>query len=262
MDFDFSGVAILLVVAGFLAGLLNAVAGGGSFLTLPALMSVGVPPVAANATGTAALLPGYLASVLADGRRLRGAWQELGPRLAWGLLLAGVLGGAVGAVALLLTGDAAFRVLIPWLLLVATVLFALGPWLQRQAARPHPGPLRALGAGLGCAYGGYFNGGVGILLMAILRGQGVTDLPRANALKNLLSSVLTLMAVVVYIAGGQVVATGLLAVGAGAILGARVGLAIVRRLPEAGYRHVVTGIGVAITALFFLDPAWLASPTS
>ncbi|WP_019583175.1 sulfite exporter TauE/SafE family protein [Thioalkalivibrio sp. ALE16] len=262
MDFDFSGVAILLVVAGFLAGLLNAVAGGGSFLTLPALMSVGVPPVAANATGTAALLPGYLASVLADGRRLRGAWQELGPRLAWGLLLAGVLGGAVGAVALLLTGDAAFRVLIPWLLLVATVLFALGPWLQRQAARPHPGPLRALGAGLGCAYGGYFNGGVGILLMAILRGQGVTDLPRANALKNLLSSVLTLMAVVVYIAGGQVVATGLLAVGAGAILGARVGMAIVRRLPEAGYRHVVTGIGAAITVLFFLDPAWLASPTS
>ena len=188
-----------------------------------------------------------------------------GPGRSWGrgwLLLAGVLGGAVGAVALLLTGDAAFRVLIPWLLLVATGLFALGPWLQRQAARPHPGPLRALGAGLGCAYGGYFNGGVGILLLAILRGQGVTDLPRANALKNLLSSVLTLMAVVVYIAGGQVVATGLLAVGAGAILGARVGLAIVRRLPEAGYRHVVTGIGAAITVLFFLDPAWLASPTS
>lgn len=257
MDFAPSGVALLLLAAGFFAGLLNAVAGGGSFLTLPVLMSVGVPPVAANATGTAALLPGYLASVLADRHGLRAAWRDLGPGLAGGLLLAGVLGGAVGAVALLLTGDAAFRVLIPWLLLVATLLFALGPWLRRLAARPHPGPLRALGAGLGCAYGGYFNGGVGILLLAILRGQGIADLARANALKNLLSSVLTLMAVVVYIAGGQVVATGLLAVGAGAILGARVGIILVRRLPESGYRQVVTLIGAAVTALFFLEPAWL-----
>lgn len=258
MEFAPSGVALLLVGAGFVAGLLNAVAGGGSFLTLPALMSVGVPPVAANATGTAALLPGYLASVLADGRRLRAAWHELGRGLAWGLLLAGVLGGTLGAVALLVTGDEGFRALIPWLLLVATVLFALGPWLQRQAARPHPGPLRALGAGLGCAYGGYFNGGVGILLLVILRGQGIADLARANALKNLLSSVLTLMAVVVYIAGGQVVATGLLALGAGAILGARFGLVLVRRLPEAGYRQVVILVGAAMTILFFLDPAWLA----
>ncbi|AKJ95623.1 membrane protein [Thioalkalivibrio versutus] len=260
MDFAPSGVALLLLAAGFFAGLLNAVAGGGSFLTLPALMSVGVPPVAANATGTAALLPGYLASVLADRRQLRGAWQELGRGLAWGLLLAGVLGGALGASVLLLTGDARFRALIPWLLLLATVLFALGPWLQHQAARAHSGPLRVLGAGLGCAYGGYFNGGVGILLLAILRGQGITDLARANAVKNLLSSVLTLMAVGVYIAGGQVVATGLLAVGAGAILGARLGIALVRRVPEAGYRHAVTLIGAVITLLFFLDPAWLASP--
>lgn len=259
MESGLSGVAALLLAAGFLAGLLNAVAGGGSFLTLPALMSVGVPPVAANATGTTALLPGYLASVLADLRQLRRAWRELGWRLAWGLLLAGALGGALGAALLLLTGDARFRALIPWLLLLATMLFALGPWLQRQAARPHPGPARLLGAGLGCAYGGYFNGGVGILLLAILRGQGVADLPRANAVKNLLASVLTLMAVVVYVAGGQVVATGLLAVGAGAILGARIGIALVRVLPAAGYRHAVTLIGALMSALFFLDPAWLAA---
>ncbi|MFO7954904.1 sulfite exporter TauE/SafE family protein [Thioalkalivibrio sp.] len=262
MDVAPSGVALLLLASGFFAGLLNAVAGGGSFLTLPALMSVGVPPVAANATGTAALLPGYLASVLADRRRLRTAWQELGGGLAWGLLMAGVLGGVVGALALLLTGDARFRVLIPWLLLVATALFALGPWLQRQAARPHPGPLRMLGAGLGCTYGGYFNGGVGILLLAILRGQGLSDLAAANAVKNLLSTALTVMAVGVYIAGGQVVATGLLAVGAGAILGARLGIALVRRMPEAGHRHAVTGIGAVITVLFFLDPAWLGLSTS
>lgn len=111
--------------------------------------------------------------------------------------------------------------------------------------------------GLGCAYGGYFDGGVGILLLAILRGQGIADLAWANALKNLLSSVLTLMAVVVYIAGGQVEATGLLAVGAGAILGARVGIGLVRRLPESGYRQVVNQVGVAVTALFFLEPVWL-----
>lgn len=82
MDFAPSGVALLLLAAGFLVGLLNALAGGGSCLTLPALMSVGVPPVAANATGTAALLPGYLASLLADRHGLRATWRDLGPRLA------------------------------------------------------------------------------------------------------------------------------------------------------------------------------------
>lgn len=258
MEFALSGVAALLFTAGFFAGALNALAGGGSFLTLPALMAVGVPPVAANATGTAALLPGYAASLLADHGRLRALWRDLGARLVLAFLVAGALGGALGAVLLLLTGDARFRALIPWLLLLATLLFALGPWLQRRAAAGgHSSMARVAGAGLGCVYGGYFNGGVGILMLAILRGQGMSDLAQANALKNALSTVLTLIAVVVYVLGGQVVATGLLAVGAGAILGARAGIALLGVLPERGYRQLVTLVGAGTTVLFFLDPVWL-----
>lgn len=258
MEFALSGVAALLVAAGFFAGALNALAGGGSFLTLPALMAVGVPPVAANATGTAALLPGYAASLLVDYRRLRTLWRDLGMRLMALFLAVGVLGGALGAALLLLTGDARFRALIPWLLLLATLLFALGPWLQRRAANgAHPALARVTGAGIGCVYGGYFNGGVGILLLAILRGQGMADLTQANALKNLLSTVLTLIAVVVFVAGGKVVATGLLAVGAGAILGARAGIALLGVLPARWYRYLVTLVGVGTTVLFFVDPGWL-----
>ncbi|WP_018138303.1 MULTISPECIES: sulfite exporter TauE/SafE family protein [unclassified Thioalkalivibrio] len=258
MEFAFSGVAVLLLAAGFFAGALNALAGGGSFLTLPALMAVGVPPVAANATGTAALLPGYAASLLVDHRRLRTLWRDLRMRLLALFLIVGVLGGALGAALLLLTGDARFRAFIPWLLLLATLLFALGPWLQRRAAHAaHPALARVAGAGLGCVYGGYFNGGVGILLLAILRGQGMADLAQANALKNLLSTVLTLIAVVVFVVGGQVVATGLLAVGAGAILGARVGIGLLGVLPEPWYRHLVTLVGAGTTVLFFVDPVWL-----
>ncbi|WP_018994673.1 sulfite exporter TauE/SafE family protein [Thioalkalivibrio sp. ALJ2] len=258
MEFVFSGVAALLFAAGFFAGALNALAGGGSFLTLPALMAVGVPPVAANATGTAALLPGYAASLLVDHRRLRILGRDLGMRLLALFLVVGALGGALGAALLLLTGDARFRAFIPWLLLLATLLFALGPWLQRRAAHAaRPALARVAGAGLGCVYGGYFNGGVGILLLAILRGQGMVDLAQANALKNLLSTVLTLIAVVVFVVGGQVVATGLLAVGAGAILGARVGIGLLGVLPEPWYRHLVTLVGAGTTVLFFVDPAWL-----
>jgi hypothetical protein len=173
-------------------------------------------------------------------------------------LVVGVLGGALGAALLLLTGDARFRAFVPWLLLLATLLFALGPWLQRRTAHvAHPALVRVAGAGLGCVYGGYFNGGVGILLLAILRGQGMSDLAQANALKNLLSTVLTLIAVVVFVAGGQVVATGLLAVGAGAILGARVGIGLLGVLPEPWYRHLVTLVGAGTTVLFFVDPVWL-----
>ncbi|MFP4080675.1 MAG: TSUP family transporter, partial [Ectothiorhodospira sp.] len=121
----------LVSLSAFLAGGLNALAGGGSFLTLPALVFTGVPPVAANATGTAALLPGYLASAWAYRDLIR---APAGLTVA-GVVLLGGLGGALGALLLLATSDAAFRVIVPWLLLVATALFAFGPRLNRLLAR-------------------------------------------------------------------------------------------------------------------------------
>lgn len=146
----------LLLTAAFLAGALNAVAGGGSFLTLPALVFTGVPPVVANATGTVALLPGYMA----------GAWgfredTAPPPGLSMHLLVVlSLIGGAAGAALLLVTPDATFRRVVPWLLLAATALFAFGPQLRKALAGGHPSTAKAtVGVLAVAAYGGYFNGG-------------------------------------------------------------------------------------------------------
>src|SRR5690606_27022531 len=158
----------LLLAAAFVAGALNSVAGGGSFLTLPALVFTGVPPVVANATGTVALLPGYLA----------GAWGfrediQAPPGLSLrSTVVLSLLGGAAGAALLLLTSDAAFNQIVPWLLLAATALFAFGPQLRRWAGSAQHGggtsPVKAAAGMLAVAvYGGYFNGGLGILLLAL-----------------------------------------------------------------------------------------------
>jgi len=154
----------LLLTAAFVAGALNAVAGGGSFLTLPALVFTGVPPVVANATGTVALLPGYMA----------GAWgfredTAPPPGLSMRLLVVlSLIGGAAGAALLLVTPDATFRRVVPWLLLAATALFAFGPQLRRMLAGGKPSTAKAtVGVLAVAAYGGYFNGGLGILLLAL-----------------------------------------------------------------------------------------------
>ncbi len=180
----------LLLAAAFVAGALNAVAGGGSFLTLPALVFTGVPPVVANATGTVALLPGYMAS----------AWgfrEDMAPPPGLSMravVLLSLVGGSAGAALLLVTPDATFMKIIPWLLLAATALFAFGPQLRQWlGAGAHPAS--AAKAGLGtlavAAYGGYFNGGLGILLLALFGLLGQTQLNAMNGMKNLVSALLT-----------------------------------------------------------------------
>ncbi|CAO3432590.1 sulfite exporter TauE/SafE family protein [Azospirillum doebereinerae] len=241
---------LLLLAAAFLAGAMNAVAGGGSFLTLPALIYAGVPPVAANATGTVALLPGYASGVY-------GYRQDLAPVGDLGLpLLASVslVGGLAGAGLLLVTPDTLFRDLVPWLLLVATGLFAFGGVL---AARLRAVGLHGRGALIGTlfvvsVYGGYFNGGLGILLLAQLSLFGMTDLNAMNGLKNLFSTVLTAIAVVAYAMGGAVdwpkALLMVLAAVAGGYAGARVG----RKIPSPVLRGGIIAIGLAMSVLFFL----------
>lgn len=241
---------MVLCAAGFGGAALNALAGGGSFLTLPALLWAGVPAVAANATGTAALLPGYVASAWGQRGDL-GAPRALGMRT---LLIACLLGGLVGAALLLRTGNTAFRAIVPWLLLFATALFAFGPVLLRALGRhPHQTAGRAQAVAamlLVSAYGGYFNGGLGVLLLALLGLLGEIDLNRMNALKNLISAVLTVFAVGLYAAGGTVrwdlAAVMLPAVLLGGWTGAHVG----RRLPRGVLRWGIVGIGLAMSALF------------
>jgi uncharacterized membrane protein YfcA len=160
---------VVVGFSGFFGGMLNSVAGGGSFITLPALIFVGVPPVAANATGTAALLPGYIAS----------AWRfrkdiEFPANLSFKLIaFIAILGGCIGAIILMLTSDKLFSTLIPWLILFATIAFIIGPSLlkrkEKESKYSHLRVSTAVTILLGvCIYGGYFNGGLGIILLATL----------------------------------------------------------------------------------------------
>ena len=243
---------ILLVGAAFAAGVLNAVAGGGSFLTFPALFAVGVPPIAANATSAVAVSPGYLGSTLG----FRGELARL-PRtrlLAEGGVCAA--GGAAGALLLLVTPARVFSAVVPWLLVFATLVFALGPRLlalrtaRGGAAQAHPG-VRLAGLAAVAVYGGYFNGGLGILLMALYAVTGEHDIHLANALKNLGSLVLSLLSVVVFAWAGAVAWPQALVMMAAATLGGFVGARLARRLPAGAVRMVVMVTGVVMAAVFF-----------
>lgn len=239
----------LLLVASFFAGALNAAAGGGTFLTLPALMLVGVPPVAANATSTMALLPGYLAS----------AWgfrEDLRKRQGVGLVLptlASLAGGAIGAGLLLMTPDREFRRIVPWLMAMATLLFAIGPRLLLRLRRTKPAGSLVLAAGMlvVSAYGGYFSGGLGLILLALLGLLGQTDLNFMNGFKNLISFILTAIAVLIYAWGGTVVWGSALLMMTAVIVGGYAGARLARRLPEPWLRCGIVLIGAVMTVLFF-----------
>lgn len=240
---------LFLLTAAFFAGALNAAAGGGTFLTLPALMIVGVPAVSANATGSVALLPGYLASTW-------GFREDLGKQRAVNLVLptaASIVGGAIGAGLLLMTSNQEFRVIVPWLMALATLLFAFGPWLMDRLHRSHTAGQAALTVGVFAVsvYGGYFNGGLGIMLLALLGLLGQTDLNFMNGYKNLISFILTAIATLVYAWGDTVVWRFALLMMIAAIVGGYAGARFARRLPEAVLRYGIVTVGAGMTVLFF-----------
>jgi hypothetical protein len=240
----------LLLGAAFLGGGLNAVAGGGSFFTLPALIHAGVPPVAANASGTLALFPGYVASTWGFREDLR---APTGLPM-WAVIGVTLVGGAFGAGLLLLTPDALFRQLVPWLLLAATLVFAAGPWLLRRLHRggaEASAPVQALTLLLVSTYGGYFNGGLGIVLLAAFGLLGHRDLNAMQGLKNLASAVLTAIAVCLYALGGAIAWQQALAMMVVATVGGYVAARLARRLPIKVVRALVIVTGLLMTVLFF-----------
>ena len=242
----------LLAVAAFGAGVLNAIAGGGSFLTLPALVFTGVPPIAANATSALAVSPGYLGSVWG----FRSELKALDPRLLRREALLASVGGVAGAMLLLVTPAKVFSGLIPWLLLFATVLFAAGPGIARRASRV-AGTAHGLtqwrepGLLLTAIYGGYFNGGLGILLMALYAVTGESRINTANALKNLNSLVLSWLSVTAFVLAGIIAWKEGLLMMAAATLGGYAGARWSRRLPAQWVRLGVIGTGLLMSALFF-----------
>jgi len=221
-------LTLLLGSAGFAAGALNAIAGGGSFLTLPALLVAGLPPIVANATSALAVSPGYLGSTLG----FRAELAQLPRRRLLRETLLSAIGGVLGALLLLLTPSEVFRGLIPWLLLFATALFLLGPWLAQRLVQAGPEgepSWRNPGLLAVAAYGGYFNGGLGILLMALYSASGEKNLHTANALKNLNSLVLSLLSVLTFVLAGVIAWGPALLMMATATVGGYVGARHARR---------------------------------
>lgn len=248
---DTSLAFAVLAAAAFGAGVLNAIAGGGTFLTFPALVWAGVPPIAANATSALAVCPGYLGSTLGFRTELAALPRALLAREA--LLCA--IGGVIGALLLLVTPAQVFARVVPWLLLFATALFAVGPRLSRWAGGAHGAGLARLrlpGLAAVAVYGGYFNGGLGILLMALYLVVGETRLDTVNALKNLNSFVLSVVSVAAFALGGAIVWREALLMALFATLGGFVGARLAKRLPTAWVRAIVIVTGLVMSALFFL----------
>ena len=240
--------------AALLAGALNSVAGGGSFLTFPALLLSGVSPVHANATSTVALWPGTVASVAAYRREL-GTAPNLLP-----LTLISLLGGGMGALLLLHTPAATFSKLVPYLLLVATLLFAFSAQITARLPRLDTagGPSRrtliavlAVQLAIAC-YGGYFGGGIGILMLAVMGLMGLTDINQMNGLKTLLASAINGVAVVAFVLAGAVEWPQALVMLAGGIIGGYGGAAVARRLDPRLVRRFALGVACTMTAYFFI----------
>jgi uncharacterized membrane protein YfcA len=235
-------------LAAFGAGVLNAIAGGGSFLTFPALVFAGVPPLAANATSAAAVSPGYLGSTLGFKDELRAI---PGATLQREVLVAAV-GGLIGAGLLMVTPASVFSGLVPWLLLLATGLFALGPRIAaRSAGQGATAAWRLPGLLAVSIYGGYFNGGLGILLMALYTLTGESRLNTVNALKNLNSFVLSWLSVAAFAWAGAIVWDQALWMMLLATAGGWSGARLAKRLPTQGVRKLVIGTGLLMSAVFF-----------
>lgn len=240
---------LLLLVAAFAAGVLNAIAGGGSFLTFPALVFVGVPAVIANATNTVALFPGSFASAYSYRHglaRLEGISLRT-------MVLVSLAGGVFGAILLLITPENVFVNLTPWLLLFATVMFAFGKRLGISLKRRFHFGFAALVVSqtVIAIYGGYFGGGIGILMLAALAIFGMTDINAMNGIKTILAGTLNGIAVVVFVVAGKVYWREALIMMLAAIAGGYFGAHYAQKLPGAVIRTFVTITGILMTVYFF-----------
>lgn len=247
----------LLFIAGLLGGMLNSVAGGGTFITFPALLFAGVPPVSANATNTFASCSGYISGAYAFRKELREHKREL-PKY----IVISLLGGITGAWLLLQTPESLFREAIPWLLLFATLLFVFGIRLNvifRQFASKYQyasligGPLLILMLLGICIYGGFFNAGLGIIVLSYLSLCGHTNISAMNGLKLLTSTCVSLIAVVLFIQNGKIVWLEGTIVLFGTLTGGYIAAHVSRRIPQAFVRNLVIFTGTGVTTYYFYE---------
>src|SRR5688572_17689929 len=249
IDFVFVGFAAIA------AGVVNALAGGGTLITFPALTFLGIPAIAANVTNTVALCPGYFGGTLAQWKDLQGQTQRL-----WIVVPASIVGGVIGGFLLLQTGERLFRELVPYLILLASILLAIQDpvraWLMRRLAEGESSAgtetFAWLPVGLASVYGGYFGAGLSVIVLASL---GVTledTLTRLNALKQAVAFSVNIAAATFFLFSGQVVWSAALVMAVGALIGGTLGGRLAGRIKPSTLRWTVVVIGIIISLIYFM----------
>ncbi|MBT0114449.1 sulfite exporter TauE/SafE family protein [Vibrio alginolyticus] len=247
----------LLFIAGVIGGIINSIAGGGSFITFPALLAVGVPPIMANATNTYASCAGYISGAVGFREEIMKNKHELLFTVSFSLV-----GGAVGAYLLLNTPESLFMEAIPWLLLFATVLFLTSSRLTmliKTVAKEHKhaGILGAIALGLllvgVSAYGGFFNAGLGVIVLSYLVVAGHQDINLMNGLKLLVSTCVSLIAIVIFVANGSIDWHTGSVVLVGTLVGGYLAARVSRQLNPNHVKGFVALSSILITLYFFID---------
>lgn len=250
-------ILALVAFAGFAAGFMNVLAGGGSFLTLPALIAAGLTALGANTSSTVALFPAQAVTAIMarkdiklDGLQMPGDANGVSMNV---LALISLIGGFFGALLLLVTPPDLFLKIVPWLILFATGVFASGSAINRGAAsvRLDPRGIYAIQAVVSI-YGGYFGGGIGILMLAALTIFGLRDIRTMNSIKIVLAMLMNVAAVATFMVAGLVQWREALVLCVAAIAGALVGMRAAKRVPSAYVRGFVIIVGVVLTVGFFV----------
>jgi uncharacterized protein len=247
--FDF----VLAGLAALAAGAVNALAGGGTLITFPMLTFLGVPAVAANVTNTVALCPGYFGGTLAQWNDLRGQKMRL-----WIVVPASIVGGVLGGFLLLQTGEKLFKELVPYLILLASLLLAIQDpvraWLVHRLGEGHSGmeKLAWLPVGLASIYGGYFGAGLSVIVLSALALTLEDTLTRLNALKQAVAFSVNVAAAIFFLFSGKVVWAAALVMAIGALIGGTLGGKLAGRVKPSTLRWTVVTIGVVISIIYFV----------
>jgi uncharacterized membrane protein YfcA len=237
------------------AGFVNALAGGGTLISFPVLTAVGLPAVSANVTSAVALCPGYLGATLAQRRDLEGQRSRIRT-----LLPVAAVGGLCGAVLLLHSGEAAFRAIVPYLILLASALLGAQAWIRNQLTRRQRGPasddvsvLRAaVPIAAASVYGGYFGAGLSVLVLAILGVMVDDSLIRLNAVKQVVAFTVNLTAVAFFVFSGHVAWTAALAMSVAALAGGALGGRVAASVRPGTLRLAVSVVGVTVALVYLV----------
>ena len=246
------GAVVLLAVAGFFAGALNAAAGGGSLISFPALIAIGYTPLSANVTNNVAVAPGYVTGVTGYRRELRGQGHRILP-----LTIASVAGSLVGVGLILVSSQGAFESIVPFLVLAACLLLALQPAItrrleERSSDGDRPGTGALAGQALAAVYGGYFSAALGVVLLAVLGLAFDDTLQRLNALKALLQLVIGAVSAVGFALVTSVAWTAVAIVAPASVVGGEVGARLARRVSDRALRIGIVTYGVACAIWLFV----------